>query len=118
MNACGEENPPCTVACLKDTSADALEKLKSMIGCDTEACFIPAIQCIGGGGTASCMDTLQCMNGCGEDPEGGCFAQCAAAASDLGTDQLVQFSACIQEKCNGQMQGCPAGQECLALCGN
>lgn len=116
MNLCGEDNPPCTVECLKQTSAEAVEKLKALIGCGGQPCFIPAVDCIGGSGTTACYPTLQCVGACGANDDGTCFTGCVSKASPDAAQQLISFSTCLEEKCNGVMQNCPAAQECLQLC--
>ncbi len=116
MDACGENDPPCTVQCLKQTSPEALEKLKAMIGCDGKPCFEPAVECIGGTGTASCLASLQCLGDCNQEGDGGCFWQCLSNASAEAAGQLTEFSNCVTEKCGGVMENCPAAQECMGLC--
>ncbi|GEM_PF-5590005 len=119
LNLCGEDNAGCAIQCMAQTSQEAVNGMKDMFGCGEEPCFGPMVLCIGGSGTAGCQEALSCLqtcNGQGEDEEGQCFSQCILQTTPAAAQQIVDVMECVEEKCGGQPEGCPAAMECMALC--
>lgn len=82
-----------------DTNCGALfeqEKLASGSQCTLENCEAEYLACIEVG-TASCGETLECMQGCNED--GACLADCATQADFEALLKLTDILVCFENNC-------------------
>jgi hypothetical protein len=109
MQTCGEDpNGSCTFGCLKLASPEAVEEVSQMMTCGQDPCWDKLVVCLGGQGTGTCKQALQCMGGCGQDSSGQCFLGCVKNTSPEAAQQLIDVMGCIKEECPDP-ENCPVG---------
>lgn len=72
------------------------EKLASGSQCTLENCETEYLKCVEVG-SASCSETLQCMQGCGEN--GDCLGACATQAEFDALVKLTDILVCFENNC-------------------
>ena len=99
--------------CVEGQCGDLFDAQKPAAGgkCTLEACKDQYLVCTPVG-TASCSESLQCLQGCGGD--NACLADCALAADDDALVELADILVCFEEKCPdpAEWEGC-ATTSCL-----
>jgi len=112
-----DDGGECAIACMKAASQEAVDQWKESMSCGDQPCFDKLILCMGGQGDLSCGEAFNCMNEC-EAGGGGdtCFQQCMTQLSPEGVPEVIAFFECVNEKCGGNPENCPAAMACLPLC--
>ena len=99
--------------CIEGQCGDLFDAQKPAAGgkCTLEQCKEPYLACTPVG-TATCGESLQCLQGCaGDNP---CLAACALAADYDALVELADILVCFEEKCPdpAEWEGC-ATTSCL-----
>lgn len=116
MNGCMEDWV-CLTQCLKQTDPEAQALLLSSAGCEGSACIGAMVGCVGGNGTDSCGEAVNCIMSCQPSAPDTCMTNCTAATSPEGAEDLQATFECVLEQC-GTLEGdlCPAAYSCISLC--
>ena len=110
-------NPPCLIACLKNSSPEAMEMWLEMFACcEEEVLFSLMVSCVGGNGQLSCDGVLDCLAGCNPtDP--ACFYNCLKQTAPDAVEAVHGYFLCVEETCPpALMPACPDLAECAPIC--
>jgi hypothetical protein len=107
----------CYFLCMKEASPEAADLWMEAMKCGEDPCFDKLVECVGGSGDKECKDAVKCMQGCPQgDSDPSCFFDCVGSTSVQGAKDLTALMVCLQEKCGGNPENCPAALQCFALC--